>query len=59
MTSQLLAYRLAGNAGLAHMRDDRQPEERTTAPAESVIGSLLQSVAQVDGWGGEEFPYQR
>ena len=42
----LLAYQLAGNAGLAHMRDDRQPEERTTAPAESVIGPLLKSVTQ-------------
>ena len=42
----LLAYQLAGNAGLAQMRDDRQPEERTTAPAESVIGPLLKSVTQ-------------
>ncbi|MFZ1640475.1 MAG: DUF499 domain-containing protein [Candidatus Contendobacter sp.] len=42
----LLAYQLAGDAGLAYMRDDGQAEERATAPAESVIGPLLESVTQ-------------
>ena len=42
----LLAYQLAGDAGLAQMRDDGQAEERATAPAESVIGPLLESVTQ-------------
>ncbi|MCB1782343.1 MAG: ATP-binding protein [Candidatus Competibacteraceae bacterium] len=42
----LLAYQLAGDAGLAQMRDDGQAEERTSAPAESVISPLLESVTQ-------------
>lgn len=42
----LLAYQLAGNAGLAQLRDDGQAEERNTPPAESVIVPLLEAVVQ-------------
>jgi hypothetical protein len=42
----LLAYQLAGDAGLAQMRDDGQAEERTTPPADTVIGPLLAAVTQ-------------
>lgn len=42
----LLAYQLAGDAGLAQMRDDGQAEERATPPADTVIGPLLAAATQ-------------
>ena len=42
----LLAYQLAGDAGLAQMRDDGQAEERATPPADTVLGPLLAAATQ-------------